>query len=203
MDIVRQVPGESGRREIRSAPNLSKSCTLRVMMYSLGAKRRFPWSDRTPSAASRRSSASTSCGTIDPPNIRANASPTVTSSLALDALNQPLLATHFSALASLCPSIAVGARQTTRPRVVSTTAWYRDTVTLRHRENSENRIGASEGSGRVVGSPRGPESVGARATTVIWSIRLLSGEWRNGRRAGFRCQCPSGRGGSSPPSPTV
>jgi hypothetical protein len=30
-----------------------------------------------------------------------------------------------------------------------------------------------------------------------------SGEWRNGRRAGFRCQCPSGRGGSSPPSPTI
>lgn len=30
-----------------------------------------------------------------------------------------------------------------------------------------------------------------------------SGEWRNGRRAGFRCQCPSGRGGSSPPSPTT
>ena len=29
------------------------------------------------------------------------------------------------------------------------------------------------------------------------------GEWRNGRRAGFRCQCPSGRGGSSPPSPTM
>ena len=29
------------------------------------------------------------------------------------------------------------------------------------------------------------------------------GEWRNGRRAGFRCQCPSGRGGSSPPSPTI
>ena len=29
-----------------------------------------------------------------------------------------------------------------------------------------------------------------------------TGEWRNGRRAGFRCQCPSGRGGSSPPSPT-
>ena len=29
------------------------------------------------------------------------------------------------------------------------------------------------------------------------------GEWRNGRRAGFRCQCPSGRGGSSPPSPTT
>src|SRR5215207_11411684 len=27
-------------------------------------------------------------------------------------------------------------------------------------------------------------------------------EWRNGRRAGFRCQCPQGRGGSNPPSRT-
>ncbi len=27
-------------------------------------------------------------------------------------------------------------------------------------------------------------------------------EWRNGRRAGFRCQCPKGRGGSNPPSRT-
>jgi hypothetical protein len=34
-------------------------------------------------------------------------------------------------------------------------------------------------------------------------FRGHSGEWRNGRRAGFRCQCPSGRGGSSPPSPTA
>src|ERR1700740_1826325 len=32
---------------------------------------------------------------------------------------------------------------------------------------------------------------------------VFPGECRNGRRAGFRCQCPSGRGGSSPPSPTV
>ncbi len=40
-----------------------------------------------------------------------------------------------------------------------------------------------------------------RAWCVILS-RSRSGEWRNGRRAGFRCQCPSGRGGSSPPSPT-
>jgi hypothetical protein len=28
-------------------------------------------------------------------------------------------------------------------------------------------------------------------------------EWRNGRRAGFRCQCPKGRGGSNPPSRTL
>ncbi len=27
-------------------------------------------------------------------------------------------------------------------------------------------------------------------------------EWRNGRRASFRCWCPKGRGGSSPPSRT-
>ena len=31
---------------------------------------------------------------------------------------------------------------------------------------------------------------------------LHSGEWRNGRRAGFRCQYSKGCGGSSPPSPT-
>ena len=31
----------------------------------------------------------------------------------------------------------------------------------------------------------------------------LLGEWRNGRRAGFRCQYSKGCGGSSPPSPTV
>ena len=28
-------------------------------------------------------------------------------------------------------------------------------------------------------------------------------EWRNGRRAGFRCRCPKGRGGSNPPSRTT
>ena len=28
-------------------------------------------------------------------------------------------------------------------------------------------------------------------------------EWRNGRRAGFRCQCPLGRGGSTPLSRTM
>lgn len=37
---------------------------------------------------------------------------------------------------------------------------------------------------------------------IVISCRGRWGEWRNGRRAGFRCQCPSGRGGSSPPSPT-
>ena len=31
----------------------------------------------------------------------------------------------------------------------------------------------------------------------------VSREWRNGRRAGFRCQCPQGRGGSNPPSRTL
>jgi hypothetical protein len=35
-------------------------------------------------------------------------------------------------------------------------------------------------------------------------VLIFSGarEWRNGRRAGFRCQCPKGRGGSNPPSRT-
>lgn len=42
-----------------------------------------------------------------------------------------------------------------------------------------------------------------RKRSVVIRLRGHSGEWRNGRRAGFRCQCPSGRGGSSPPSPTM
>jgi hypothetical protein len=46
------------------------------------------------------------------------------------------------------------------------------------------------------------ETVGEREHYSGMVLRLFSGEWRNGRRAGFRCQCPSGRGGSSPPSPT-
>jgi hypothetical protein len=51
--------------------------------------------------------------------------------------------------------------------------------------------------------PRGlPRRLGHPDTTVVWSTGCFPGEWRNGRRAGFRCQCPSGRGGSSPPSPT-
>ena len=29
------------------------------------------------------------------------------------------------------------------------------------------------------------------------------GKWRNGRRAGFRSQCPEGCGGSNPPFPTI
>lgn len=33
-------------------------------------------------------------------------------------------------------------------------------------------------------------------------VEEVAREWRNGRRAGFRCQCPKGRGGSNPPSRT-
>jgi hypothetical protein len=33
-------------------------------------------------------------------------------------------------------------------------------------------------------------------------VKEVAREWRNGRRAGFRCQCPKGRGGSNPPSRT-
>ena len=35
------------------------------------------------------------------------------------------------------------------------------------------------------------------------SFSLHLREWRNGRRASFRCWCPKGRGGSSPPSRTT
>src|SRR6478736_7824574 len=33
-------------------------------------------------------------------------------------------------------------------------------------------------------------------------VKEVAREWRNGRRAGFRCQCPKGRGRSNPPSRT-
>ncbi len=78
------------------------------------------------------------------------------------------------------------------------------------------RLFARSGSGGMVSEcptrpPMLPESPPKRGVTrrivisgegvLLFSSR--SGEWRNGRRAGFRCQCPSGRGGSSPPpSPT-
>src|SRR6478736_3865736 len=32
---------------------------------------------------------------------------------------------------------------------------------------------------------------------------VASGKWRNGRRARFRSVCPKGRGGSTPPLPTL
>jgi hypothetical protein len=88
-----------------------------------------------------------------------------------------------------------------------TPLWYRDTATLRHRGNSENRIRAAQShvaavAGRENGRPSPPRRLGHTAIRVVWSIGCFPGEWRNGRRAGFRCQCPSGRGGSSPPSPT-
>lgn len=54
------------------------------------------------------------------------------------------------------------------------------------------------------GGPR-PHCGGSGIGPLQWygpSV-VFPGEWRNGRRAGFRCQCPSGRGGSSPPSPTL
>ena len=51
------------------------------------------------------------------------------------------------------------------------------------------------------GSRRGPRfgDTGTHAAHCL----LVTREWRNGRRAGFRCQCPKGRGGSNPPSRTT
>ena len=57
------------------------------------------------------------------------------------------------------------------------------------------------------GAALGHRAAGA-ARVAVWrnhsacSTLVPAREWRNGRRAGFRCQCPQGRGGSSPPSRT-
>lgn len=86
-------------------------------MYSLGAKRRFPCSDWMPSPP--RGAAGFDLLRDD--RASKDAGKRIANRLlefALNALNQPFLATHLSALASLFWCI-VGARQTTRLYVVS------------------------------------------------------------------------------------
>jgi hypothetical protein len=66
-----------------------------------------------------------------------------------------------------------------------TQAWYRDTATLRHRVNSENRISAAQNrfaakalmSKRVL-SP--PKRLGRATTTVVWSFGCFGrvAEWQ-------------------------
>ena len=60
-------------------------------------------------------------------------------------------------------------------------------------------------------NPGTGDAVLPRFSTAVISVLVFSSwvlttpmrEWRNGRRAGFRCQCPSGRGGSTPLSRTA
>ena len=75
-------------------------------------------------------------------------------------------------------------------------------------------IAGSAGPGQARGSPIGnfrPVSVmlDLAAFTRLriletgrYSVEEVAREWRNGRRAGFRCQYPKGCGGSNPPSRT-
>ncbi len=176
-------------------------------MYSLGAKRRFPCSFWTPSRASRHNRASTSCGTMGPPNTRANALSTVASSLrSIRATSPRWLLMFYRSPALALRYCRCAANES--PGCWFTPAWYRDSTTPRHFRNRENRIHAVQGRARGVGhngrrATAPLRRFGNRAITVVWSIGCFPGEWRNGRRAGFRCQCPSGRGGSSPPSPTL
>src|ERR1700757_1505827 len=93
------------------------------------------------------------------------------------------------------------------PTCPITHAWYRDAAALRQRENSENRIEAGQRGLRTRSSLSlwlpGPQGGGGSRLLQWYGPSVVSpGEWGDGRRAGFRCQCPSGRGGSSPPSPT-
>ena len=165
------------------------------MTYSLGAKRCPPARVRSSSAASRRSRSSTYSGTIEPPNTRAKASSTVDSSLRSNRSTRPI-----------SPPTSVHARAATRRvsrHCAVSPAWYRSGVPRRHWHNSENRVAAGQGGDLdpVRACVRAGSGLCSGVVCVI-GCRGCSGEWRNGRRAGFRCQCPSGRGGSSPPSPT-
>ena len=113
---------------------------------------------------------------------------------------------------SACPHLSryiAGARQTTHPRVASLMhgiGTRRRGVTGRILRIASMLVNPGSDAER-----RGTERARVVAAAVSANghysdmvHRLFSpGEWRNGRRAGFRCQCPSGRGGSSPPSPTM
>ncbi len=79
---------------------------------------------------------------------------------------------------------------------------------LRPPRRDEVRDGAASGVviTPLVAAPSGTRSARSARFGVTRShtahCLLVTREWRNGRRAGFRCQCPKGRGGSNPPSRT-
>ncbi|GBG40958.1 hypothetical protein NJB14197_17280 [Mycobacterium montefiorense] len=81
---------------------------------------------------------------MDPPNIRANVSPTVDSSLRSIRAASP----RWLPMPQRSPApVAVYRRRKANdsPACRITHAWYRDTATLRHRENPENCIYAGQG----------------------------------------------------------
>src|SRR5919204_1114217 len=102
---------------------------------------RPPATSCAPESASRRSIASTSCGTIDPPKTLANASPTVDSSLRSMRSTRPI---------SPPALLVVVLRSRSRgpvPRVawpLSLLAWYRPRPAVRDQQNSENQVGAGQ-----------------------------------------------------------
>src|SRR6476660_1300684 len=105
--------------------------------------------------------ASTSWGTIEPPNTRAKASPTVDSSLRSNRLTRPM-----SPPASLFVVVACASGDPRRVSSVGSSqyAWYRPGPTPWEQQNSENRITAGQ---------RGISSAGPRHRAV----------WGTGARA--------------------
>ncbi len=139
LDIVRQVLSKSARREVRVGAQLLRvvhtegndvfvGCQKAISLERPQAIGRFAAQqgfhllrhDRSPEHPGKRI-----------PNGRLE--------FALDALNQPFLANHLSALASLC-LVHRRRKATDSPACRVNKACYRDTVTLRHRENAENCI---------------------------------------------------------------
>ena len=89
-------------------------------------------------------------------------------------------------------------------------AWSRDRWSARPGGSvglaGSRRAGCRE---RAVARVRHPCSAVGRGWALLWDAGCIghtgtahasvTRKWRNGRRAGFRCQCPKGRGGSNPP----
>lgn len=149
-------------------------------MYSLGAKRRFPAATgcrRPPrGAAGLRPLAGRSslqrCGqTHRQPSARVCAQRA-----------EPAFSGYPSFSARLTVLVHRRRKANDSPVCRVNQSWYRDSVSERKGPATPTEPAGAPGSG--------------------WGLRLLqwygppvvAGEWRNGRRAGFRCQCPSGRG---------
>lgn len=176
-------------------------------MYSLGAKRRFPcsfWTRRGPRGTTGPRPLAGRWARRTRGRKRCRPSPRVCARSA-----QPApVGYSCSTVRPHLPSGIAGARQTNHPGAGSLphgigTARRRGTSEIVRTASTQFR-GVPAGLGIMDGGPR-PHCGDSGIGPLQWygpSV-VFPGEWRNGRRAGFRCQCPSGRGGSSPPSPTL
>ena len=153
---------------------LAWSMALSTTVKSLGTMRRPLTSTERWSSISRTRRRPSSMGRIEPLERRKNTPSTIRSRRCSSDCNP------IGGAPGYCPRRAPPRRLRSHPCS----------------DEREARIRSVRSSHRVAEPARCQASQGA--LTFVLHLR----EWRNGRRASFRCWCPKGRGGSSPPSRT-